>query len=107
MDLWTLILSPEVREVSSTAILVGVVVSIFTGILVPGRTHKREMAAAQKVADEHRFASERKDKVIELAMAQNGQLLAGVRIADKYYADFLPPIDEFTKPRAEVRNVVE
>lgn len=105
MDLWTFIFSPEVKEFSSTAILVGVVVSIFTGLLIPGRTHKRELAAAYRVADEHRTASEKKDLAIAALLNQNSALLAGVRIADKFYADFVPSVEEHTLPRQEVLNV--
>lgn len=105
MDLWTFLLSPDVREISSTGILIGVVVSIFTGILVPGRTHKREIAAAYKMAEEHRLASEKKDIAIGKLLDQNVKMLAGIRIADKYYADFLPSVDEFTVPRSEVPDV--
>ena len=85
-------------QATPVTILLGVVVSIFSGVLVPGRTHKRELDAAYKLAEEHRLASEKKDVVIEKALAQNSILLAGVRIADKYYADFLPSVEEFTQP---------
>lgn len=98
-------LSPEFKEISSTAILVFVVISIFTGLLVPGRTHKRELAAANEVANQHRIASEKKDIAIKSLLDQNSLLLAGVRIADKYYKDFLPTVDEFTLPRSEVPHV--
>ena len=105
MDLWTLIFSDAAKDVSSTVILVGVVVSIFTGVLVPGRTHKRELTAAYKVADEYKEANERKDEAISRLLDQNSALLAGVRIADKFYGDFVPSIEEHTKPRSEVYNV--
>lgn len=99
MDFIALILSAEAREVSAVAILVGVVVSIITGWLVPGRTHKRELEAAYRVADEHRKASEKKDDAIQRLLDQNSALLAGVRIADKFYADFVPTVEEHTQPR--------
>lgn len=105
MEFWQIIFSPEAKEVSSTAILVGVVISIFTGLLVPGRTHKRELATAARTAEEHRLASEKKDIAIGKLLDQNAAMLAGIRIADKYYGDFLPAVDEFTKPRKGVSDV--
>lgn len=102
MDFWDIISSVAVREVSATAVLVGVVVFILTGQLVPGRTHKRELAAANKSADEHRLASEKKDVAIGRLLDQNSALLAGVRIADKFYGDFVPSVEEHTIPRKVV-----
>ena len=107
MDFWALIFSTGAKEASATLILVGVVVSIFTGLLVPGRTHKRELAREHEVAEQHRIASEKKDLAIAALLDQNSRLLAGVRIADKFYADFVPSVDEFTRPRGEVPRVVD
>ena len=102
MDIISLVMQ---SQATPAAILLSVVVMIFTGVLVPGRTHKRELAAAYKVADEHRSASEKKDLAISRLLDQNSALLAGVRIADKFYGDFVPSIDEHTVPRSEVPNV--
>jgi hypothetical protein len=107
MDFWSFILSTGAKEVSATIILVGVVVSIFTGLLVPGRTAKRELTREREVSESHRLASEKKDLAIAALLDQNSRLLAGVRIADKFYADFVPSVDEFTRPRGEVPRVVE
>ena len=67
---------------------------VFTGVLVPGRTHKRELDSANRVANEYREASIAKDAVIARMVDQNSVLLAGVRIADKYYKDFLPSVED-------------
>jgi hypothetical protein len=105
VDLFTFILSAQVREVSATVLLVGVVTLILTGQLVPGRTHKRELEAAVEVGEQHRLASEKKDTAITALLLQNSNLLAGVRIADKFYRDFIPAPDERTTPRSEVPDV--
>lgn len=102
MEIWDIISSVAVREVSATAVLVGVVVFILTGQLIPGRTHKRELDAANKVATEWRLASEKKDVVNQRLLDQNSALLAGVRIADKFYRDFVPSLDDATVPRGQV-----
>ena len=105
MEFWSYLLSADAREISATVILVGVVVSIFTGLLVPGRTHKRELAREREVSEQHRIASEKKDAALARLLDQNSALLAGVRIADKFYADFVPSVEEHTLPRGEVFNV--
>ena len=107
MDIWTIIFSGQAKEVSSTLILVAVVISIFTGVLVPGRTAKRELAREREVSESHRLASEKKDEAISKLLDQNSRLLAGVRIADKFYADFVPSLEETTQPRKVVRDVLE
>lgn len=96
---------PNVKEVTSTVLLVGVVVYVLTGRLVPIAAHKRELAAEHERGEQHRLASEKKDVAVQKLLEQNSSLLAGVRIADKFYKDFLPAIDENTIPPQAVRRV--
>lgn len=105
MDFLTFILSAQAREVTATALMVGVVALLLTGRLVPLSTHKRELAQANHVAEQHEAASTRKDVAIGKLLDQNSNLLAGVRIADKFYGDFVRPLEERTQPRAEVPDV--
>jgi hypothetical protein len=93
MDLIAFLSNTGVRDVGAIAILTGVVVMIFTGTLVPGRTHKRELAAANKATDEWKEAHRLSEEARAVALDQNSKLLAGVRIADKFYRDFLPAAD--------------
>lgn len=92
-------------DIGAAGIVAGVVILIITGKLVPIGTHKRELAAANKSADEHRAASEKKDDAVNRLLDQNSALLAGVRIADKFYSDFVPSINEHTQPRQAVSDV--
>lgn len=105
MDWLTFLLSPVVREVGVGAILLFLVVAMFRGWIVPGPTHKRELAREQRIGDEHAAASAKKDSAIAALLQQNSNLLAGVRIADKFYRDFLPAVDEHTVNRSEVPDV--
>lgn len=105
MDFFSFFTDPNVKEVTATVILVGVVVFIITGRLIPIGTHKRELAAEHERGEQHRSASEKKDIAIQKLLEQNSALLAGVRIADKFYRDFLPPVDENTIPPQGVRRV--
>lgn len=96
MDLWTFLVSASAKEMSATVIVVAVVIAIFTGVLVPGRTHTREMKAATEVAVQHQRASEKKDEVIKDLIDQNAKLLGAVRVADHFFRDFLedqPPAE--------------
>lgn len=106
MDLIGFFTNPDVKEVTAAVLLVGVVISIITGLLVPSRTHNRELRSEHERGEQHRIASEKKDVAIQKLLEQNSSLLAGVRIADKFYRDFLPPVDENTTPPQAVPNVV-
>lgn len=89
MDFWEIASSAAAKEFTATGIVIAVVIAIFTGIMVPGRTHKREIQAANTVAESHRIASEKKDELIASLADQNHKLIAGIRIANAFYADFL------------------
>lgn len=105
MEFFAFFTDPNVKEVAATVLLGGVVIFILTGRLVPIGTHKRELASEHERGEQHRLASEKKDVAVQKLLEQNSSLLAGVRIADKFYKDFLPPIDEATIPPQAVRNV--
>ena len=106
MELFTFL--SNYSDIGAGAIVVGVVVLIITGRLVPLGTHKRELGQATTAKDEWREAHRVSEIARAKALEQNGALLAGVRIADKFYKDFLPPApDEHTIPRmgaADVRS---
>ena len=77
-------------EIGAGAIVVGVVVAIISGVLVPSRTHTRELRAANKGADEWREAHRVSEIARQRLLDQNSSLLAGVRIADRFYRDLNP-----------------
>lgn len=84
--------------------MIGMLVLLFiwlnSGRLITRASHERELGLANKRADEWRAAYDRSEAARAVAMDQNSALLAGVRIADKFYKDFLPPQpDERTIPR--------
>lgn len=88
MDFFQFITSLAVREVSATAILVGVVVLILTDRLVTRRRLTEAQAERDAWKDAHR--------VSELARAslnaENFKLLETTRISDQFYRDFLPAV---------------
>jgi hypothetical protein len=84
----------QYSDITAGAIVVFVVLAIFTDRLIPYRAHKREVDAAKASAIEWKSSAERKDDAIQRLLDQNSALLAGVRIADKFYKDFLPPVPE-------------
>lgn len=86
MDFLTFITSLPVREVSSTIILVGVVVLILTGRLVP----RRNLDDALKERDAWHDAHTRSEDTRALLNQENFKLLESARIADQFYRDFLP-----------------
>jgi hypothetical protein len=97
MDLLAFISSYS--DVGAGAILVGVVVLILTGRLIPISTHRREVDREKNRGDEWKSAHAESEIGRAKALEQNGALLAGVRIADKFYKDFLPPVpDDRTIP---------
>lgn len=89
----------QYSEVGFGGIVVVVIVLIITGRLVPLPTHKRELARETERGNEWKAAHELSEQGRRAALEQNGALLAGVRIADHFYKDFLPPLpDETTQP---------
>jgi hypothetical protein len=89
MDVLAFFADPTVRDIGAVTLLVIVVTMILTGRLIPSWTHRRIVDAEHARGDEHRQASERKDEAIQALLQQNATLLAGVRIADRFYGDFL------------------
>ena len=77
-------------EIGAGAIVVGVVLAVIGGVLIPARTHTRELAAANKGADEWREAHRVSEIARQRLLDQNSALLAGVRIADRFYRDLIP-----------------
>jgi hypothetical protein len=97
MDLLTFL--STYSDVGFGSIVVAVVVLIITGRLVPITTHRRELDRERSRGDEWKDAHSLSEQGRKSALEQNGALLAGVRIADKFYRDFLPPVpDEHTIP---------
>jgi hypothetical protein len=97
--LFAFLSNPSVTDLGSGAIVVGVVVLIITGRLIPGGTHKREIAEIQTSRDAWKTAHTRSEDARQALAQQNFQLLETARISAKFYADFLPPTDENTQPR--------
>lgn len=97
MDPLTWFANATADKIGAVALVSLTVLLILTGRLVPWWTVRRELAAEKQRADEHRAASEKKDEAIEKLLAQNSNLIAGIRIADKFFGDFLP--DPATKPK--------
>jgi hypothetical protein len=88
MDFLTFITSEALREISATAVLVGVFVLIVTGRLVPRRVHLDTI----KERDAWHDAHTRSEDVRAMLNQENFKLLESARIADSFYRDFLPPI---------------
>jgi len=96
VDLITFLSNSGVRDVGAVAILTGFVVLVFTGGVIPARTHRRELAREVARADEWKAAHEVSEKARAKAMEQNSTLLASVRIADQFYRDFVPAAEHST-----------
>ena len=105
MDALTFFANPVVRDIGATGIVAAVVLLIISGRLIPAWTHKRELAAANARADEWKEAHRTSEQARLAAQEQNSTLLAGVRIADKFYGDFLIHPDETTIPGRGVPHV--
>jgi|GEM_PF-3180326 len=95
---------PGLWSLTPIGALIGAIVLLYwmlaTGRLVTKSSHERELALATTRADEWKAAHGRSEDARAVALEQNSALLAGVRIADKFYKDFLPPQpDERTIPR--------
>lgn len=91
---FTFLSNPSVSDIGSGAIVVGVVVLIITGRLVPGGTHKRELDEIQASRDAWKAAHTRSEDARQALGQQNFQLLETARISAKFYGDFLPPTEE-------------
>lgn len=88
MDFLQFLTSLPVREVSSTAALVGVVALILTGRLVP-RRHLNDTIAER---DAWRAAHEKSEEARMSLRNENFKLLETARISDQFYRDFLPAV---------------
>ena len=98
MDFLTFVTSLQVREVSSTVILVGVVVLILTGKLVP----RRHLVDALKERDAWKDAHANSEEVRMSLNTENFKLLETARISDQFYRDFLPAVSEHTSPKQRI-----
>lgn len=96
MDLLTLLGNSGFRDIGAVAILAGLVVVFFRGGVIPGPTHKRELAREIARADEWKAAHQVSEQARAKAMEQNSTLLASVRIADQFYRDFVPAAEHST-----------
>ena len=80
---WLLSMFESPREFGAAALVSVTIIAIITGRLVPWWQHKQVVKA-----------SEKKDVAIQALLEQNSRLVAGIRIADKFYSDFLPTPNE-------------
>lgn len=92
--LFTFLSNPAIGDIGTGAIVTGVIVLIITGQLIPGRTHKREIAEIQTSRDAWKSAHTRSEDARQALAQQNFQLLETARIASKFYADFLPSAED-------------
>ena len=88
MDFLQFLTSLQVREVSSTVVLVGVVALILTGRLVPRRFHRDAMAER----DAWHAALDRSEEARASLNRENFKLLETARISEQFYRDFLPAV---------------
>lgn len=96
MDFLTFLSSLQVREVSSTVVLVGVVTLILTGRLVP----RRHLVDALKERDAWKEAHAKSEDVRSSLNLENFKLLETARISEQFYRDFLPAVGhETTEPK--------
>lgn len=94
---------PGLWSLSPLAALVGALVVLYlmlaSGRLVTKSSHERELKREIARGDEWRDALKASEIARASLQTQNSALLAGVRIADKFYRDFLPEApDENTYP---------
>lgn len=94
MDFWQWVLSPAIQEISFRGVVTALVVAVFAGWLVPRR-----------ISEEYKRQSEKKDATIEKLVDQNSRLLAGIRIADHFYGEFLNPAPPKPIQQAEEPHV--
>lgn len=94
---------PGLWSLTPIGALVGAIVLLYwmlaTGRLITRSSHERELGQATSRGDEWKAAHTVSETARATLQAQNSALLAGVRIADKFYKDFLPAApDERTIP---------
>jgi hypothetical protein len=95
MDILGFLTDASVRDISSSAILVVVVVLILTGRLVPLRQLRAARAETEAWHEAHAVSEQARTKLAQ----ENYKLLETARISNQFYRDFLPAIDENTQPR--------
>lgn len=101
MDFLQFLTSIQVREVSSTVVLVGVVVLILTGKLVP----RRHLSDALAERDAWKAAHERSEEARAGLNKENFKLLETARISEQFYRDFLPAVTGHdTQPKPPQRS---
>lgn len=94
MDFFTFLTSLPFREVSSTVVLVGVVVLILTGRLVPRRSLNDAIAERDAWREAHGKSEEARMSLRN----ENYKLLETARISDQFYRDFLPAVSAQNAP---------
>lgn len=77
-------------SLSAGGLVALVVLLIFTGRLIPSRTHKREIEDLRAQVKAEREARERWEEAALRALGQNDQLLPGVRVT-RQIAEAIPP----------------
>lgn len=95
MDFLDFLTSVQVREVSATAVLVGVVALILTGRLIPRRNLSDALAERDAWKSAHSVSEEARARL----NTENFKLLETARISDQFYRDFLPAVSENTGDR--------
>jgi hypothetical protein len=94
---------PGLWSLTPIGALIGVIVLLYwllsTGRLVTKSSHERELNREIARGDEWKEAHRVSEVGRANLQAQNSALMAGVRIADKFYKDFLPGVDEDTIPK--------
>lgn len=95
MDFLTFLTSVQVREISATAVLVGAVVLILTGRLIPRRHLSDALAERDAWKSTHAVSEEARARL----NTENFKLLETARISDQFYRDFLPAVSETTADR--------
>lgn len=95
MDFLEFLTSVQVREVSATAVLVGVVTLILMGRLVPRRNLNDAIAERDAWKSAHTVSEEARARL----NTENFKLLETARISDQFYRDFLPAVSETTGDR--------
>lgn len=95
MDFLTFLTSLQVREVSATVLLVGVVTLILTGRLVPRRHYVDVIAERDAWRKAHSVSEDARARL----NTENFKLLETARISDQFYRDFLPAVSEGTNAK--------
>lgn len=90
MDFLTFLTSVQVREISATAVLVGAVVLILTGRLIPRRNLNDAIAERDAWKSAHAVSEQARARL----NTENFKLLETARISEQFYRDFLPAVSE-------------